>query len=355
MTMRMASERMRRRISAVMTPPPGPYSTMTRARFQSIGCSSSLMRNLELGTIEPSMRGWRKKLRANSRASPVRVRLGIGWFFDTLCSAWVMLIANSYIMRRFRLSVTVISTARPFGVVAELAQLCDQPVTVLALDLDDPVPNAASRATESLQAAGERLEVRGGKRQARDHGNALAAAAGHLAADAHAGGRDRPGVLIGAHGPTLNLVLCGGAELALYRVRNTRYAGPIHRIPHDRLRPGGDPGEAVLGDDQLGAAALSPAACERWLPPQAAVCLPGGAGGGRAGRDRQGLRVRQGPVCDVHARRVEGVGGGGQSQRGCRAVRAPRRSRPGVFREDLLSRTGSGWRQALHAVRHRAA
>src|SRR5512146_1873128 len=132
------------------------------------------------------MRGWRKKLRANSRASPVRVRLGIGGLFDTLCSAWVMLIANSYIMRRFRPCVTVVSAARPLGVVTETAQLRDQPVAVLALDLDDAVPDGAPCATESLQPAGERLEIRGGKRQARDHGNALAAAASHLAADAHA-------------------------------------------------------------------------------------------------------------------------------------------------------------------------
>ncbi len=50
-----------------MTPTPGPYSTITRARPKLIGSSSCLMRKRELGTIEPSMRGWRKKLRANSR------------------------------------------------------------------------------------------------------------------------------------------------------------------------------------------------------------------------------------------------------------------------------------------------
>src|SRR6185312_8782475 len=164
--------------------------------FQSIGCSSSLMRNLELGTIEPSMRGWRKKLRANSRASPVRVRLGIGWFFDTVCSAWVMLIANSYIMRRFRLAVTVVSAARPPGIVAELAQLRDQAVAVLALDLDDSVPDGAPRAAELLQPAGEHLKIRGGKRQTRYHRNALTAASGDLAADAHARGAGRTSVLI---------------------------------------------------------------------------------------------------------------------------------------------------------------
>src|SRR5690348_18281669 len=110
------------------------------------------------------MRGWRKKLRANSRASPVRVRLGIGWLFDTLCSAWVMLIANSYIMRRFRRSVTAsaASAARPLGVVPKTAQLRDQAVAVIALDLNDSFPDGASRPAQSFQPAGERLQVRGG-------------------------------------------------------------------------------------------------------------------------------------------------------------------------------------------------
>src|SRR5487761_100685 len=40
-----------------------------------------------------------------------------------------MLIANSYIMRRFRLSVTVASAARPLGFVAQPAQLRARPAT----------------------------------------------------------------------------------------------------------------------------------------------------------------------------------------------------------------------------------
>src|SRR6185312_744236 len=119
-----------------------------------------------------------------------------------------MLIANSYIMRRFRPAVTVISAARPLGVVAELAQLRDQPVAVIALDLDDSVPDGAPRPAESLQPAGERLEIRGGKWQARNHRTGLAAAPGHLAADAHARRDGGTGLLLAAHGPTLNLALC---------------------------------------------------------------------------------------------------------------------------------------------------
>src|SRR5207237_497472 len=49
------------------------YSTITRARAQLIGCRSWRMRKRELGTIEPSMRGWRKKLRAKRRAFPFLV------------------------------------------------------------------------------------------------------------------------------------------------------------------------------------------------------------------------------------------------------------------------------------------
>src|SRR6185312_4229650 len=266
------------------------------------------MRNLELGTIEPSIRGWRKKLRANSRASPVRVRLGIGWLFDTLCSAWVMLIANSYIMRRFQPCVTVVSAARPLGVVAETAQLRDQPVAVLALNLDDSVPDGAPCAAESLQPAGERLEFHGGKRQARDHGDALAAAPRHFATDAHprrggpGGVRDGPGGAHGAYFKPYALLWRGTCS-------KPGHGGAIHRIPHHRLRASGDPGEAVLGHRQLRAPALQSAAREGRLAPEAAVRLPGGAAGGRAGGDRQGIRVRQGPVRDVHARGVEGSGG----------------------------------------------
>ena len=75
-----------------------------------------------------------------------------------------MLIANSHIMRRFRLSVTVASAARPFCVITHLAQLRNQAVAVLALNLDGPVPNGAASAAEPLQAGGERLEIRCGKR-----------------------------------------------------------------------------------------------------------------------------------------------------------------------------------------------
>ena len=61
-----------------MPPTPGPYSTMTRARPKLIGSSSCLIRKRELGTIEPSMRGWRKKLRTNSSTSPLPLRCGMG-------------------------------------------------------------------------------------------------------------------------------------------------------------------------------------------------------------------------------------------------------------------------------------
>ena len=61
------SGRIRFRISWVMLPMPGPYSTMTPARCQSIRESIRLTKNRELGTIEPNHCGCLKKLRANSR------------------------------------------------------------------------------------------------------------------------------------------------------------------------------------------------------------------------------------------------------------------------------------------------
>src|SRR5580698_2679241 len=66
MATRCASGRIRRRISAVMVPTPGPYSTITLARSQSTGRRTSLTRYRELGQIEPSMKGWRKKFSANN-------------------------------------------------------------------------------------------------------------------------------------------------------------------------------------------------------------------------------------------------------------------------------------------------
>ena len=62
------------------------------------------------------------------------------------------------------------------------------------------------------------------------------------------------------------------------------------------------------------------------LAPQAAVRVREGRGGGAARGHGQGLRVRQGPVRHVHARRAEGAGRGGHAH----APRSPSscRSRP---------------------------
>src|SRR5260370_10994775 len=66
MATRTASARMRLRISRVNVPTPGPYSTRTRALSQSTRDIRSYTRNGELGTTEPSMNGYFRKLRANS-------------------------------------------------------------------------------------------------------------------------------------------------------------------------------------------------------------------------------------------------------------------------------------------------
>src|SRR5580658_1601147 len=63
---RTASGRMRFRISRVNVPTPGPYSTTTRARFQSTWLIMSFTRNEELGITEPSIVGLLKKLRVNN-------------------------------------------------------------------------------------------------------------------------------------------------------------------------------------------------------------------------------------------------------------------------------------------------
>jgi hypothetical protein len=51
-----------------------------------------LIKNRELGTIEPSIRGWRKKFRANKRACPLRTLLEMRCLFDTLCPVRLVLI-----------------------------------------------------------------------------------------------------------------------------------------------------------------------------------------------------------------------------------------------------------------------
>src|ERR1700680_4635895 len=182
MAMRAPSGRMRRRTSMVIPPTPGPYSTITRARPQLMGSSSCLMRKRELGTIEPSMRGCLKKLRANSNTLPFGVRCRSSGLFCTLGPRAIHWHSTFYSNNSRRIplrhlgrwpSTCPASAAGTARLVAKLAQLGHQPVAVLTLDLDDAVPGAATRAAEFLQPRrqlGERLLTEG---QAADHRHAL--------------------------------------------------------------------------------------------------------------------------------------------------------------------------------------
>src|SRR5258706_468577 len=80
MMMSVASGAMRLRISSVILPIPGPYSTMTLARSHSTAASMSLMRNGEQGTTAPSMVGCRNKLRVK-RAMGESGRDRARWLF----------------------------------------------------------------------------------------------------------------------------------------------------------------------------------------------------------------------------------------------------------------------------------
>src|ERR1700758_3315204 len=171
---------MRRSTSAVMTPTPGPYSTITRARLQSTGLRSSRRRRRELGTIEPSMSGWRKKLRAKSRARPPRVA-GVtsrSWF--TSFTSHPRSGADSYCTASTGRRSQVDSYAAPrcsatgaLRLVAESRELRNQPVAVLALDLDRAILDCAAGAAQALEACGELLERRLPERQSADHRDAL--------------------------------------------------------------------------------------------------------------------------------------------------------------------------------------
>src|SRR5205807_817446 len=83
---------------------------------------------------------------------------------------------------------------------AQSAELGDEPLAMLALDLDDALLDAAARAAKLLQPRRELGELRLIERQSADHRDRLATAAGNLTADHHARGarpRARRAVLRG--------------------------------------------------------------------------------------------------------------------------------------------------------------
>ena len=67
------------------------------------------------------------------------------------------------------------------------------------------------------------------------------------------------------------------------------------------------------------------------------VCLKHGTDR-RARRHGEGLRIRQGPVCDLQARRDQGAGGSRHARHRYHGVRSDRVGRSGLLRQDLLPR-----------------
>src|SRR5215469_8253632 len=157
----MASGCMRRSTSAVMPPTPGPYSTSTRAWLQLTGWSNWRMRKRELGTIEPSMRGWRRKLRAKSRVSPSG-RCDVCWLLSTLATPLLprrpTLYSKSLDCKAsqrtpilgWRRGAARLSAAGTAGIEAEPAQLGHEAVAMLALNLDGAVLDRAAGPAQFL-------------------------------------------------------------------------------------------------------------------------------------------------------------------------------------------------------------
>src|SRR5215831_3247673 len=85
------------------------------------------------------------------------------------------------------------SAARAFGLEAEPAQLGDQPIAVLALDLDAAILHGTAGPAQALQPGGELLELHLIQRQSAHYADALASAPGNFPPDTHArnGGRRR--------------------------------------------------------------------------------------------------------------------------------------------------------------------
>src|SRR5215831_4600484 len=85
------------------------------------------------------------------------------------------------------------SAARALGFEAEPAQLGDQPIAVLALDLDAAVLHGTAGPAQALQPRGELLELHLIQRQSAHHGDTLASTPGNFPPDTHAcsGGRRR--------------------------------------------------------------------------------------------------------------------------------------------------------------------
>jgi hypothetical protein len=129
----------------------------------------------------------------------------------------------------------------------------------------------------------------------------------------------------------------------------------IDRLADRFVRTRLDSGEALFRHRGEPRDLLQPAAQGLRIAPQAAVPLRQGGGRGPTRGHGERLRVREGPVRDVHARGAEGARGSGHAHRGNHRVRADRVGGPHLLRQDLLPRPGQGRQQALRAPRQGAA
>ena len=121
---------------------------------------------------------------------------------------------------------------------------------------------------------------------------------------------------------------------------------PIYRIAFPLVRPRVDPGQAVLGDRELGDRALQHARQGRRAP-QAAVRVREGPARRRARRDGQGLRVREGPLRDLPAGGAEGAAGEPEPHDRHRRLHPRQGDRSDLLRQGVLPRSRQARRQAL--------
>ena len=127
------------------------------------------------------------------------------------------------------------------------------------------------------------------------------------------------------------------------------HGGTISLHGDDLVRPGHRPHPALLRERDVGGRLLQHAAREVQLAAAPAVHLPEGRGDRHPRPDGQGLRVRQGPVRDVHRGRDQVDGRGVEQDHRDRRVRPHLQGRPHLLRGSLLPRARQGRREGLQA------
>ena len=135
----------------------------------------------------------------------------------------------------------------------------------------------------------------------------------------------------GAPRPTLVIGALGTMDYSINPLRQRAeprqeawHGGTIHCESDGFLRAGVDPGQALFGHRGEQDDLLQSAAQDLRVALEAAVLLHQGGGSGRARGHGEGLRIRQGPVRDVHAGGAEGDGGSRHAHGRDHRIRAAR-------------------------------